>query len=436
MMSATTEQLSEDSPKRRSTFYVSLESSSSNSDPRQSSKFQKSSSCDSEKYACSTFPITQSKTAPNVPSLLSRTQSTNNESRGYTSGKRLDSSMLEPRGKVQSLTRIFETPKNNNNNNNKSTSNNNNNLAVETEQRQKKVERTRSFKTIERFQNRFVGKKESTSSSGSGGSNSRKDGRLNKSIAAPTGFEQDKNNLEKEEMENNKRKSKHEESKKVVVEKRSSVVVVTQPKIATAKARTRDQAKSVVEQRSTGKQTQSGNASLANLLIRRTHSTKLARSTSALVKSGRHASIDNCNTSVTSVKVKNDDADSGQENDEPMLDETVLRNETRFEETDTDAGVHSGECLFCIYNLFLWVGFFFFSSMIKRMDMVFFSFPRERLVFIFTYKLLSIVLRNVFAIISSLRKKKIIFSLAPINSLVICASPLTNHYIYSPLIQH
>ena len=317
----------EDSPKRRSTFYVSLENeprghhyhhhqSSSSSSSSSASKFQKSVSCDSEKYACSTFPITQSKTAPNVP-MLTRTQSTNNDS-GYQ-GKR-----LEPRGKVQSLTRIFESPKNNNNNNN------NNN--VESEQR-KKVERTRSFKTIERFQNRFVGKKDSNNTSNSSSSN-RKDTRLNKTIGS---FDSDKNNVDKEE----RRRSKREDS----IERRTGPVKALPVSTKSSRATRNDHAKSVVEPNRSAKstsQTTSG-PTLANLLIRRTHSTKLARSTSTLVRSSRHASIDSCNVATHLQQAKNDDADSGQENeDSPVLDESSSAGRNG-EETDTDAGVHSGE---------------------------------------------------------------------------------------------
>lgn len=239
----------EDSPKRRSTFYVSLEN-----EPRHA-KFQKAASCDLEKYSCNTFPISTSK-APNV--ALTRTFSTTESSPRKSDG--------EPRSKVQSLTRIFEAPKCN--------------VVVEGVDQRKKVERTRSFKTIERFQSRFTGRKEN---------------RLNKTIAS---FE---------EASDERRRNDDAVETKIGKFRR--------------------------DEQLPAKGTNNNNAGLTNLLIRRTHSTKLARSTSTLVKTGRQAAVDfPLNDSVNDA-----DSDRGDDDDARNVEFSG------YEETDTDAGVHSGE---------------------------------------------------------------------------------------------
>lgn len=193
----------EDSPKRRSTFYVALEG--------EGRRIPKS---ESDKFSCNTFPIGNSKSATG----LSRTLSDNEALSGCE----------QQIGKVQSLTRIFEGPSE--------------------EPVRKKVERTRSFKTIEKFQNRFSGRKEQT----------RKDGRLN---CTTTGCERN----------------------------------VNPP------------------------------ATLSNLLIRRTHSTKLARSTSTL------------------AKIKRDKLDRDQQLDETHDHEIIGHAEVyAYDDAEADAAVHSG----------------------------------------------------------------------------------------------
>ncbi|XP_046419064.1 ras GTPase-activating protein raskol isoform X4 [Neodiprion fabricii] len=127
----------EDSPKRRSTFYVSLDGES-----RHLAKIAKTiQSGDSGAFhhACNTFPICGSSSkgcsvsrTPNL--MLTRTSSAG--------------SGFEPEvGKVQSLSRLFEAPANNGTTNKPG------------EQKAKKVVRARSFKTIEKFQSRFTGRK-------------------------------------------------------------------------------------------------------------------------------------------------------------------------------------------------------------------------------------------------------------------------------------
>ncbi|XP_053987789.1 ras GTPase-activating protein raskol isoform X1 [Hylaeus anthracinus] len=272
----------EESPKRRSTFYVSLDG-----EARQPSKIPKTISSESEKFVSNTFPISTSKTTPNV--ILTRTLS-NNES---ICGAKRDDTFPESRGKVQSLTKIFETPK--------------------TEQtgsgseHRKKVERTRSFKTIERFQSRFTGRKDPA----------RKDNRLNNTIAC---FEVEDEDTKKKDAEKQRTSAKIVESKSNGAGRNSST-----------------------ETRSK----QNGNTTFTNLLIRRTHSTKLVRSTSTLVKvTNRHASVDSpCAIATPS---KNDHHRSGSEkskDDDTPYDSVADNDEgtgsSVFEDADGDAGIHS-----------------------------------------------------------------------------------------------
>ncbi|XP_076231952.1 ras GTPase-activating protein raskol isoform X2 [Calliopsis andreniformis] len=269
----------EESPKRRSTFYVSLDG-----EVRQPSKIPKTLSVDPDKFVSNTFPISTSKAVPNV--VLTRTLS-NNES--LSSSKRVDESFPESRGKVQSLTKIFETPKSDQ-------------MANGPEQR-KKVERTRSFKTIERFQSRFTGRKDAA----------RKDNRLNNTIAC---FE----------VEDDESKRKHEE-------KRSSVKAQESKSNGAARA-------------SETRSKQNGSTTFTNLLIRRTHSTKLARSTSTLVKvAGRHASVDSPCGVATPARNENHKSVGDKCKDEEVDDSVVDNDEgtesSVFEDADADAGIHS-----------------------------------------------------------------------------------------------
>ncbi|XP_076281176.1 ras GTPase-activating protein raskol isoform X2 [Lasioglossum baleicum] len=270
----------EESPKRRSTFYVSLDGES-----RHPSKIPKTISSDTDKFTSNTFPISTSKAVPTV--ILTRTLS-NNET--VSSVKRAEDSFPESRGKVQSLTKIFETPKGE--------------QAVAGPEQRKKVERTRSFKTIERFQSRFTGRKDA----------SRKDNRLNNTIAC---FEVE-----------------DEDSKKKTEEKRSSKI--TEPK-ANGSAKT-----PAPESRSK----QNGNTTFTNLLIRRTHSTKLARSTSTLVKvGGRHVSVDSPCVIVTPARNENRSGSEKSKDDETPDDSVADNDEgtesSVFEDADADAGIHS-----------------------------------------------------------------------------------------------
>lgn len=326
-MLSVEEAATEESPKRRSTFYVSLQESES-----RSSKYQRA--ADS---VCNTFPITQSKTVPNVPLLVRSSVESS------SSAKKLgEPGSLEPRGKVQSLTRIFETSKGSaspgggsggtlNNNNSASSSNlnssstkiissSNNNIskAASAEQR-KKVERTRSFKTIERFQNRFVGGKSKTSDAAA-----RKQDQPPGTTRTP--------------------------GKSYELSKSSSVdrIAPSTEKPAAEVARCQPKIKSRPGGKSTGSAQGTANSSALTNLIRRTHSTKLARSTSAVVRSSeqRHAPGSDGGGS-TEPSIKSEEADSGQEEAAVFSDENAdagsSRSNTRNEETDTDAGVHSGE---------------------------------------------------------------------------------------------
>ncbi|XP_033323263.2 uncharacterized protein LOC117218758 isoform X6 [Megalopta genalis] len=272
----------EESPKRRSTFYVSLDG-----EARHPSKIPKTISADPDKFASNTFPI--SKAVPTV--ILTRTLS-NNES--MSSAKRPEDSFPESRGKVQSLTKIFETPKSEQQ------------PPVAGSEQRKKVERTRSFKTIERFQSRFTGRKDA----------SRKDNRLNNTIAC---FEV--------EDEDPKRKTEEKRAGKIAESKANGAA-----KNASSETRSK----------------QNGNTTFTNLLIRRTHSTKLARSTSTLVKvPGRHVSVDSPCGVATPARNENRSGSEKSKDDETPDDSVVDNDEgtesSVFEDADVDAGIHSGE---------------------------------------------------------------------------------------------
>ncbi|XP_043471806.1 ras GTPase-activating protein raskol isoform X3 [Leptopilina heterotoma] len=272
----------EDSPKRRSTFYVSLDGES-----RQGTI---TISPNSEKY-CNTFPI---GTSTKVVNNLTRTLSNHDN---LTSSEK-----IEPRGKVQSLTRIFETSKVDDG------------LEQQQQQQQKKkVERTRSFKTIERFQSRFTGKKDAA----------RKDNRLNNSLGSI-----DTENCNDDARRKNRSDDRHQHQNQddnEDVERRTTV-----PKI---KSRTRE-SRSIVEQKMS-KQCGGNNSTTFANLIRRTHSTKLARSTSALVRAGRQHTLDD----------SGNHEDFSGDHEKDSLDDTIGRNECPdgcvFKETDVDAGIHS-----------------------------------------------------------------------------------------------
>ncbi|XP_050577815.1 ras GTPase-activating protein raskol isoform X6 [Bombus affinis] len=273
----------EGSPKRRSTFYVSLDT-----DARQPSKIPKTITSESDKFVSNTFPISNSKTVPNV--ILTRTLSNKDDS--LSNSKRTEESFPESRGKVQSLTKIFETPKGEQVTNN-------------CEQR-KKVERTRSFKTIERFHSRFTGRKDT----------SRKDSRLNNTIAC---FEVEDEDSRKKPDADKRTNSKNHDSKSNGAGKIST------------ETRTK----------------QNGSTTFTNLLIRRTHSTKLARSTSTLVKAtGRHASVDNSCSVVTPARAENHRSNTEKSKEDEAPDDSVADNDegtesSVFEDADADAGIHS-----------------------------------------------------------------------------------------------
>ena len=96
---------------------------------------------------------------------------------------------------------------------------------------------------------------------------------------------------------------------------------------------------------------QNSGTTFTNLLIRRTHSTKLARSTSTLVKTGgRHASVDSPCSVATPAKSETHRYRSSSEKskeDETTPDDSVADNDegtesSVFEDADADAGIHSG----------------------------------------------------------------------------------------------
>lgn len=287
----------EESPKRRSTFYVALDGSEPT---RPIAKLTKGHSTDGncEKFACNTFPIGSTSKTPTTGSLT-RTLSNND---GFTSSARrnVDEALPEVRGKVQSLTRIFEASK---------CERTPATPSGQAEQR-KKVERTRSFKTIERFQSRFTGRKDSSS---------RKDSRLNNTIAC----------FEVENDAGSRKKAANAEEKST-----TRIVVESASKSAGS---SRDHRTTHQEPRI--KQ----NTTLTNLLIRRTHSTKLARSNSTLVRLGRHASVDSpCTVEKTDVRASNDRFKNEESIEDPAVADDECIESSVFEDADIDGGVHSG----------------------------------------------------------------------------------------------
>lgn len=285
----------EESPKRRSTFYVPLDGSEPARQPI--AKLTKGHSTDDscEKFACNTFPIGSTSKTPS--GSLTRTLSNND---GFTSSARrnADEALPEVRGKVQSLTRIFEASKCERA------------PSGQAEQR-KKVERTRSFKTIERFQSRFTGRKDSSS---------RKDNRLNNTIAC---FE----------VENDVRCRKKPAN---IEEKATAGRIVVEP---ASKSAGSSREHRISHQEPRIKQ----NTTLTNLLIRRTHSTKLARSNSTLVRLGRHASVDSpCTVEKTDIRASNDKYKNEETSEDPAVADDECAESSVFEDADIDGGVHSG----------------------------------------------------------------------------------------------
>lgn len=280
----------EDSPKRRSTFYVPLDGGEPARQPI--AKLAKGHSTDGscEKFACNTFPIGSTSKTPTTGSLT-RILSNND---GFASRRHAENETLpEVRGKVQSLTRIFEASKYERT------------PAApggQVEQR-KKVERTRSFKTIERFQSRFTG---------------RKDSRLNNTIAC----------FEVENDAGCRKKPAGAEEKPAARAGPESA--------AKSAGSSRDHRISHQEPRV--KQ----NTTLTNLLIRRTHSTKLARSNSTLVRLGRHASVDSPCTEKTDVRASSDRFKSEETTEDLALADDECIESSVFEDADIDGGIHSG----------------------------------------------------------------------------------------------
>ncbi|KAH0563871.1 hypothetical protein KQX54_007662 [Cotesia glomerata] len=288
----------DDLPKRRSTFYVSLENDTRHCHP----KITKCLSQDADKYACNTFPISATKNAPILSRTFSNKDGLNKRSETSTSivGMNTDTETgtgSGTRGKVQSLTRMFETPQ----------------IVVEsiedTTQR-KKVERTRSFKTIERFQNRFVGRKDTD----------KKNIRLNNTIGCLEINREDQSN-------ETERRSKRKD------EARTKILRIQGPNRINNNNNNSNNNNDNNNNSKIKIKNSNENNSLSNLLIRRTHSTKVVRSASAHVKSSsvssRHVSVD-CpgNSSIDKSKFRCNDSDNECENnfyedaDESVFEET------------------------------------------------------------------------------------------------------------------
>lgn len=277
----------EESPKRRSTFYVSLDGESKN----KSSNNNKATSAAAE-YTCNTYPIVAATKTPHHQSgggVLSRTLSSSNRTTTTAAAKQERQECSGTGGKVHSLTRIFETP--------------------QTDKRNKKVERTRSFKTIERFQNRLAGRKEMRH---------QKETRFNQTIACleTTDDEETMRN----EVELRRRRRNNDDNNP---DKRRSA-----PKLSLT---TRDSRSS------------KNNATSFGNLVRRTHST-----------GKRHG--DHHGTTCTTVLL---DAGELFATKDSGYEECRRHQECqhRLEDADADAGAHSGiyiQRAYTIYNTHLW----------------------------------------------------------------------------------
>lgn len=416
----------EDSPKRRSTFYVSLDG-----EPRQNaSKLVKTlSNADSEKFTCNTFPISTAKNPPSA--ILTRTLSNNETFVGKQARNNPQRSMsidnsgvdgagdttlpVEPRGKVQSLTRIFEAPARIRESGHETSS-------TESQQTRKKVERTRSFKTIERFQSRFTGRKEIGRSNGkevtSGVGNQRlnstigcleagreesiadrrrKKEELKDLVSSDTNKDGGASKIFKESSENKKIDAKTRKFGKDSrdINPRNSTSLVTSQNnnhsndtsvrrikqnnnnVGGVSCSVNNSSSKIGENHSLG--SSSSSTTFTNLLIRRTHSTKVARSASTLVRSGatnpnkRHVlsssvSVDNSAandrqiivSSINSVDCCNDKDYTCSSNERcPRHEISGVHNtedfcggnesSSAFEDPDGDAGVHSGRIAFSFY---------------------------------------------------------------------------------------
>ncbi|XP_011872660.1 PREDICTED: probable Ras GTPase-activating protein isoform X1 [Vollenhovia emeryi] len=285
----------EESPKRRSTFYVPLDGGEPAA--RQPiAKLVKGHSTDGscEKFACNTFPIGGASSKTPASGSLTRTLSNND---GFAR-RNAEETLPEVRGKVQSLTRIFEASK---------CERASATPSGQAEQR-KKVERTRSFKTIERFQSRFTGRKDSAS---------RKDSRLNNTIAC---FE----------VENRDAGSRKKPAN--AAEERSAARSAVEPAAKSGRDHRLGHQEPRIKQ----------NTTLTNLLIRRTHSTKLARSSSTLVRLGRHASVDSpCVAEKADVRAGNERFSNEETTEDPAAADDECIESSVFEDADIDGGVHS-----------------------------------------------------------------------------------------------
>ena len=378
----------EESPKRRSTFYVSLDGES-----RHGTKLTKTlSNVETEKFSCNTFPISTSKNVPN--SVLSRTLSNNDafvghqqhqhkhqqrsasiDNSGGTTGEQ--ATLPEQRGKVQSLTRIFEGPMRGCIDAEVDSSPNN----QHEQQTRKKVERTRSFKTIERFQSRFTGRKEVT------GRNNKEScgGRLNNTIACL-----DAGRDEEVPLIERRRKKDDNKDEAISKERRNDGKVHSKFGKSSRDSTARNSSTLSQQQNDTkrlsSKQnnirnsdgtggTSSTTTTFTNLLIRRTHSTKVVRSASTLVRSAASAAATNrhgltsstsCDSSSSSINKHTitinsiNSVDCCNEKDYSCTHERTSCNDncpgqnedsccipgviefSTFEDPDGDAGVHSG----------------------------------------------------------------------------------------------
>lgn len=336
--------ISEDSPKRRSTFYVSLETENMNHANNNSKINKKKLSTtivrDIDKYTCNTFPISNCKNQQTTTTTiinkkktgLSRTQSTSNDI------EKIDTCR---NGKVQTLTKIFETPKLNDNN----IIIDNNNIKIN--QTFKKIERTRSFKTIEKLQNRFVN------------NGNKKNGDINR-----------------DKLNNNNSKNNY------IIDNNGSCSTIINDKKSKDDV-DRMQKSQLIHSLKQKNNMENSNSSFGNL-IRRTHSTKVTKSSSSLINKssiiGRHGSIDSPTMGLSKFHLNNNDnnlrSDFIGDNNTNESNDFEYFDESGFDDADGDAGIHSGTFVF-IYVLITislvdFLLLFFFRFVDKSGLMIFF----------------------------------------------------------------
>lgn len=305
--------LDEESPKRRSTFYVSLDGESRHLQAKIPKTSLSSVNGDSG-FICNTFPTCHHTGSGGVGGPNSRRTLNGGGSVSTLLAKReqdiAEGSQPIPAGKVQSLSRIFEqqSPQ----------------VKTSDNQKTKKIERARSFKTIERFQNRFTNRKQTQSSSSQENDAPKKE---NQTTNDRGGEEEEEEEAAARKVEENGKPGTPNHGEKKLSSRVKPVELKIMPK---------------------------QNVSLTSL-IRRTHSTKLTRSSSALVRATAGKYYDECNPKIEYFgsierriayperRINSNDRYEKRNDDKNDREDPRDSNEERERRED---GVHSGSLLF------------------------------------------------------------------------------------------